>query len=190
MEFKNKNPLIICICGKALSGKGLISEIIYDECIKNHLKVIVSQYTKYLKKYISEITDWDMSDKDKPRDLLQKLSSELIKDKLNNKEFFIRRQLEDIDFYSYFFDVIIISDVRFPEEINVLKSRYLNVFSIGVVRDNYDNGLSLEQKNDITEVALDSYSNYDYIIKNLEIDYLKDEILKVFINMRERVRYE
>lgn len=186
MELKNKHPLIICTCGKAGSGKSFVGKVIYDECTKNNLKVIVSPYTKYLKKYISEITGWDMSDNDKPRDLLQKISSELIKDKLGNKDFFIKRQLEDIDVYSYFFDVIIIPDVRFPDEIEVLKDKYLNVLSIGVIRKDFDNGLSFEQKKDITEVALDDYSNYDYVLENDGTDFLYNETLKILNNIEKR----
>lgn len=190
MKLTNKNPLIICVCGKARCGKNFVSEIIYNECNKNNLKVIISPYTKYLKKYISEITNWDMTDKDKPRDLLQKLSSELIKGKLKNKDFFIRRQLEDIEFYSYFFDVIIIPDVRFSKEIEVLKEKYNNVISIGIVRENYDNGLNKEQQNDITETSLDNYKNYDYFIKNNGDDSLYEETLNIFNNLRKRENNE
>lgn len=184
MELKKRRPLIICICGKAGNGKGFISEIICDECKKIGLDVVVSPYTKYLKKYISEITGWDMNDKDKPRDLLQKISSDLIKGKLKDKDFFIRRQLEDINVYFYFFDIIIIPDVRFPDEIEILKSKYPDVISIGVVRKNFDNGLNMEQKNDITEIALDDYDNYDYYIENDGTDSFCDSVINIFREMR------
>lgn len=186
MEFKNRNPLIVCICGRAFSGKSFAGEIIGDFCVKKNLQVVVSPYTKYLKMYISQITEWDMSEVNKPRDLLQKLSSELIKEKLDNKDFFVNRQLEDIDFYSYFFDVIIIPDVRFPREIEVLKERYSRVFSVGIIRDCCDSNLSLEQKNDVTEVALDDYSDYDYVIFNDGTDNFKSAVLDVFKNIEMR----
>ena len=53
MKFKNRDPLIVCICGQARSGKDLVGKFIYDEYVNNNYKAIVSPYTKYLKKYIS-----------------------------------------------------------------------------------------------------------------------------------------
>ena len=140
--------------------------------------------------YISEITGWDMTDKDKPRDLLQQLSSELIKKKLNRNDFFINRQLEDIDIYSYFFDIIIIPDVRFPREIDVLKKKYNRVVSIGVIRNNYDSELTDSQKNDVTETALDNYSEYDYCIYNDDTDKLYSDTLEVVNKLRKKDSYE
>lgn len=190
MELKNRNPLIICTCGKARSGKSLVSQYIYDYYVNKGYKVVFSPYTKYLKMYISTITGWDMSDKDKPRDLLQQLSSELIKGKLNKNDFFINRQLDDIDIYSYFFDIIIIPDVRFPNEIEILKEKYNRVVSIGVIRDNYDSELTDSQKKDITEVSLDNYDKYDYCIYNDNTDKLYSDTLEVINDLRKKDSYE
>lgn len=186
MEFKNKDPLIICVCGKAGSGKSSVAKYIFNKYKENKLDVIMSPYTKYLKKYISEITGWNMEDQDKPRELLQKISSDLIKNKLGNKDFFINRQIEDIDIYSYFFDIIIIPDVRFPEEIEILKDKYNNLISIGVIRNDYDNGLSENQKNDITETSLDAYENYDYVLNNDGTDKLFKDTLEIIKNIERR----
>lgn len=187
MKFINKRPLIICTCGKARSGKSIVSDYIAVELKKEQKRVILSPYTKYLKKYISQITGWDMNDNDKPRDLLQKISRELIKDKLGNKDFFINRQIEDVAFYSYFFDVIVIPDVRFPREIEVLKEKFDNVIAIGVIRDNYDSDLTDIQKNDITEISLDGYEKYDYILYNEGNDKLYSDILKILNELRKKV---
>lgn len=186
MNYINKKPLIICICGKALSGKSTLSNYFYEFYKDNCLKVIVSPYTKYLKQYIYDITGNIVDDNNKPRDLLQNLSSELIKGILNNKNFFINRQIEDINFYSYFFDVILIDDVRFPNEIEVLKDNFDNVISIGVNREKYDNKLSFKEKNDITEVSLDNYNDYDYIINNNDNISLKDEVINIINNIEKR----
>ena len=190
MELKNRNPLIICICGKARSGKSQVGKYIYDEYKKDNYNVVFSPYTKYLKMYISEITGWDMSDKDKPRDLLQQLSSDLIKGKLNNNNFFINRQLEDIDIYSYFFDIIIIPDVRFPKEIEILKDKYNKVISIGVIRENYNSELTDSQKHDITEVSLDNYDKFDYCIYNDNTKKLYSDTLEIVNKLRKKDSYE
>ena len=146
MNLENRNPMIYCISGKAGSGKSTVGAIIEREYQKLELKTITSPYTKYLKQYIGTITGVNVTEENKPRELLQKLSSDLIKKRLNNKDFFIRRQVEDIEFYSYFFDVIIIPDVRFPNEIEILKEKFPNVVSIRVERQNYKSKLTKAEK--------------------------------------------
>ena len=49
MVFKNRNPIIILIAGKARSGKNTVSKILESEFIKEKKEVIISPYTKYLK---------------------------------------------------------------------------------------------------------------------------------------------
>ena len=182
MEYiSNENMVIFCIGGKARSGKSLVCDYLKKLYLDKGLKVVVSPYTKYLKKYIEEITGTKIKDNNKPRALLQNISSDIIKGKLGYKDFFINRQLEDLSIYKYFFDVVIIPDVRFPREIEEIKKHFSNVISIGVIRDNFDNGLSTDEKNDITEVALDNYEGYDYVINNNNDDNdLHSKVVKIF----------
>lgn len=187
MVFKNRNPIIILIAGKARSGKNTVSKILESEFIKEKKEVIISPYTKYLKEYIHNITDWNIEDENnKPRDLLQKLSSELIKEKLGLENIFINRQIEDIKIYSYFKDVIIINDVRFPKEIDTIKNIFTNVVSIQVKRSNYISGLTKEQLQDVTETSLDNYNNFDYIIENDNIESLKEDTINIFKSLQKR----
>lgn len=187
MVFKNRNPIIILIAGKARSGKNTVSKILESEFIKEKKEVIISPYTKYLKEYIHNITDWNIEDENnKPRDLLQKLSSELIKEKLGLENLFINRQIEDIKIYSYFKDVIIINDIRFPKEIDTIKNIFTNVVSIQVKRSNYISGLTKEQLQDVTETSLDNYNNFDYIIENDDIESLKEDTINIFKSLQKR----
>ncbi len=180
MEFIKKEPIIFLVAGKARSGKSTVAKIIEEEYSKKNKKVLVTQVTKYLKNYIEEITGNKVSDFNKPRELLQKISSVVIKDKLGMSNFFTDRLLEDLKIYSYFFDVIIVSDVRFESEIEIVKKNFSTAISIGVIRENYESDLSLEEKNDITEVALDNYNGYDYKIVNNNDDlyFMVNDILK------------
>lgn len=185
MKFEYKNPKIILIGGKARSGKSTVSEILQEELENINKKVILSPYTKYLKEYIKEITGWDKTDTNKPRELLQKLSSELIKKELNMPTFFLTRQIEDLKIYSYFADIIIVPDVRFPNEIEEIKNIFPNVISIKVIRNNYESDLTLEQQNDITETALDNYNNFDFIIENDEKINLENKVLEILNKILE-----
>ena len=80
MEFIRKEPLIILIAGKARSGKSTLSKYLQIEYEKQNKKVIVSPYTKYLKLFIEIITGSKINEENKPRDMLQQISSKIIKD--------------------------------------------------------------------------------------------------------------
>lgn len=179
MNYQNHNPVIILIAGKSGSGKTTIANYLKKLFEEEGKKVILSPYTKYLKKYIEEITGEVISEENKPRELLQKISSDLIKEKLGKNNFFIDRQIEDIEIYSYFSDIIIIPDVRFPNEIEVIQEKFNNVFSIGIIRENYQTNLTKEQQEDITETSLDNYQKYDYLIENNNNTNLLKEAEKI-----------
>lgn len=181
MNFFKKQPLIILIAGRARSGKSILAKHLKLTYEKYNKKVIVSPYTKYLKHYIEEITNEKINDENKPRDLLQQISSKIIKEELGKYNFFIDRQIEDIEIYSYFADVILIPDVRFPNEIKTIKEKFHNVVSIGITRKNYISNLTKEQLEDITETALNNYHDYDYKIENTEktnLQELAEELVK------------
>lgn len=165
MEFIKKDPKIFIISGKARSGKNEISKLI--EKSYRDKKCITISFGHYIKDYAKRVSDWDGSEETKPRELLQQLGIELIKNKIDNK-LFINRILEDIAIFSYFYDIIIVSDVRLVDEITALKEKYPNSISIRVIRNNYDNKLTDEEKNHLTEVDLDNYNNFDYKVENNE----------------------
>lgn len=139
MQYSNRNPKIFILSGKAKSGKNLIADFIEE--YYSDKKCIQLSYAYYLKQYVKKITTWDGNEQNKPRDLLQSLGIDLIK-KIDDK-LLIRRVMEDVQVYSYFFDVIIITDARLIEEIETPKSLF-NCITIRINKD--DNNLTLEQK--------------------------------------------
>ena len=163
MEFIKRNPKIFILSGKARSGKNEIAKII-EKYYSNKDTISIS-FGHYIKDYAKRVSNWDGSEETKPRELLQQLGIELIKNKINNK-LFINRILEDIEIFSYFYDIIIITDARLVDEIETLKENYPNSLSIRVIRNDYDNNLTSDQKNHLTEIDLDSYKNFDYVIEN------------------------
>ena len=172
MQYNNRNPKIFILSGKAKSGKNLIADFIEE--YYSDKKCIQLSYAYYLKQYIKKITTWDGNEQNKPRDLLQSLGIDLIK-KIDDK-LLIRRVMEDVQVYSYFFDVIIITDARLIEEIETPKSLF-NCITIRINKD--DNNLTLEQKKHITETNLDDYRNFDYVINNNDISETKNQIINI-----------
>lgn len=172
MQYINKKPKIFILSGKAKSGKNLIANFIEE--YYHDKKCIQLSYAYYLKQYLKKITAWDGNDETKPRDLLQSLGIDLVK-KINN-ELLIRRVMEDIKIYSYFYDVIIVTDARLKEEILIPKQLF-NCITIRI--NGKDNDLTDKQKSHITETDLDNYNNFDYIIYNVDINNTKNELFKI-----------
>lgn len=175
MELVNKKPLIIILSGKSRSGKTKSANIIKEIYEKENKRAIVISYASYLKEYAKNILNWDLSEENKPRTFLQELGVDLIKNKIDNN-MLINRIIEDIKVYSYFYDVIVISDARFIEEIENIKNIFSNVVSINI----QGKANSLSNKNHITETALSNYDNYDYIINNDgKLEKLYDKIINI-----------
>lgn len=165
MEFENKQPKIIILCGKARAGKDTSAEFIKKYYEKQGKKIINLQYSSYIKEYAKKITNWDGSDETKPRQLLIDLGTNLIRKQID-RYLFVNRMIEDIKVLSYFFDIITISDARLEEELLMPKEKFDNVKLVKVVRPNFENGLTSDQKKSLTETGLDNFNDYDYTINN------------------------
>lgn len=165
---------IYVICGKARHGKDTTALAIKKAY--SDKKVINLSYGSYIKEFAKNISDWDGSEETKPRELLQHLGTEVIRNNID-KDFFIKRLCNDIRVYSYYFDVITISDARFPDEVVTPKKLFDDVITIKVVRDNFETSLSDEEQKHSTETALDGFNDYDYVIENNgSIDELNEKV--------------
>lgn len=167
---------IYLVAGKAGSGKAEIAKIIKEHYLSLKHKPIVTEYSKYLKMYANEILGWNGSNP-KPRKFLQDLGI-TIRDNMGMSNMLINRMIEDIKVYSLYYDVVIISDVRYPEEIEEMKKTFKNVYSIYVVNQFGKSELSLEEQTHITETALENYGNFDVTITNDNINVLDNRVIE------------
>lgn len=179
MIFNKKDAKVFIISGKANSGKDTTASLINNYAKLLNLKSINLQISSYIKMYAKNISNWDGSEDEKPRSLLQELGTDIIRNKIDEK-LFIRRIIEDIKVYSYYFDIITISDARLPLELDLIKNEFSYVYRLNIIRPNFENNLSSNEKKHITEVALDNYNNYEYIIENNgSFDDLNKKIVKI-----------
>lgn len=165
MEFIKRDAKIFVVSGLANSGKDTSCAFIDNYVKSKGLKVINLQIGYYIKMYAKSISNWDGSEEDKPRTLLQELGTDIVRDKIDPL-FFVKRIIDDIKVFSYYFDVITVSDARFPEEIDGIYNSFKNVYRLNIKRPNFVNDLDEKQKSHRTETALNNYNNYDYIISN------------------------
>lgn len=179
---------VYLISGPARNGKDTIANFLEDEYVRRGYKVCRTQISKYLKMYIKDYFGWDGSEETKPRDLLQKLGTDIIREKLKKERFFVDRTIEDIDILSHFFDVMIISDIRFPLEITGIKESYYDVVSINVKRINFETELTGEQQKHKTETALKDFKDYDYNIINDTLEKLEKDVIDIVSKEEEKCK--
>ncbi len=179
MNIRNDEAKVYIFAGVARSGKDTSADYMKELLEKEGRKVIKLQFSSYIKMYAKEITSWDGSEETKPRELLQTIGTDIIRNKIDYY-FFIKRIIDDIKVYSYFFDTILISDARLKEEITTIKENFKYVKSIFVDRPSFDNNLTDEEKEHITETGLEGYNDYDYtLINDSTIDALKEKVNKI-----------
>ena len=181
MEVEFKNPKIYLITGLARHGKDSIASLLTKFYEENNKKVIYSRAGKYIRYYVMEMTDWDGSEETKPRELLNQIGTDIIRNKLNKSEMLLQRQNDDLEIYSYFYDAIIVPDIRFPREIEAIKEKFNNVITINVLRLNFDSDLTLTEKNHIIENSLQDYDDYDYKIINTTLEKLASDVKEIYL---------
>ena len=162
MELLKRKVKIFILSGKARCGKDEAADMIVNYFKDKKVKKL--SYAYYLKKYVKDIGNWDGNESDKPRNLLQMIGIDLLKNKIDNK-LLIRRMIEDINVYSYFYDIIVITDARLTDEVEDIKNNFNDCISMRINR-NIDNNLTKKQKEHITEVGLDNYKYFDFVIDN------------------------
>ena len=132
--------------------------------------------------YARNYFDWNGNENDKPREFLQKMGIEIIRDKMDKKDFLLNRLFEDIEILSNFFDTFIIVDARLVREFEIIKDRYDDVVTIKINRKLDHSVLSIDEQNHITELEVDLYKDYDYIIENHAIEDLEKASIEIIRN--------
>lgn len=170
---------IYLISGKARNGKSTVGEFIKEEYENKGKKVCEIGYGSYIKYYAKTYFGWDGKEETKPRSLLQELGTEIIRKKIDPM-FHVNRIMEDIRVLSYFYDIAVISDVREPIEIITPKEKFDDVVSINVKRTNFESELSEKEQQHFTEIALDSFDDYDYkVLNDGTLDDLKIKVKEI-----------
>ena len=167
------------IGGRAKSGKNTFGEYLREELKDYGYKPCVMHITEPLYSYARTYFNWDGLEDDKPREFLQKMGIEIIRDKMGKPDFLLNRLYEDIEILENFFDTFIIVDARMVHEFEALKEKYEEVVTVKLERKNYDSNLTEEEAQHITEQEVDQYKDYDYVIENRSLEDLKTAVLEI-----------
>ncbi len=167
---------IFLVAGKSGSGKGEIARFIKEFYIYKLEECAITSYSKYIKNFAKDLTDWDGQDNTKPRDFMQKIGDEI---RAMDPRYFTSNMIKDITIMEKYANNIVIADVRMPEEIEEIRNNFDNVYAIYVENQFAPSKLTVEQQAHITEIALENYTDFDYVIANDgSLDNLKDKIFK------------
>lgn len=166
------------IGGKKRQGKDTLALLLKEEYEKLGYKVAITQVSKYIKMYAMDYFGWDGKEETKPRKLLQELGTDIIREKLNLPDIFIRRTIEDIRVLGEFYDVVIVSDIRFKAEVDGIKKAYNEALSYKVVRPNYE----IEEDFHKTESLIEEIIFDKEIVNDGTIDDLRQIAKEVVLN--------
>ena len=169
---------IFVIGGRAKCGKSTFGEYLREELKDYGHKPCVMHITEPLYGYARNYFEWDEKE-EKPREFLQKMGIEIIKEKMGKDTFLLDRLFEDIEILGNFFDTFIITDARLVNEFKAIKSKYLDVVTIKLIRANYDDNLTEEEAQHITETEIANYKDFDYIIENSSLAKLKEAAVEL-----------
>lgn len=171
------------ICGKARAGKDTFAKLIKQEEEKDNNKVCILKLTAPLYSWAEDYFNYDKEKDKKPRELLQTLGYDILQLKLKKKDFLLDYLITTIEVLDNYYDVGLITDGRLVHEIEVLKEKYPNIKTI-LLTNKKDNKLTNKEKNHQTEIDLDDYKDFDYIVENKDMESLKLEALKIVEDKR------
>lgn len=154
---------IICISGKAQHGKDTTAGYIRDILTAQKKKSLIFHYADLLKFMCQKYFGWDGQKDGFGRQLLQLVGTDIIRAK--NPDYWVNFAIDFIKLFDGEWDYVIIPDTRFPNELYRLEDAGFEVRHIEVIRPNFENGLSDEQRKHPSETAMERI-NPNYTIYN------------------------
>lgn len=169
---------IILISGKAESGKDA-SALAMKKVLENKGKdCAIIHYADFLKGFLKNAGLWNGVKDEVGRATLQRFGTEVVRK--NKPDTWVNMMVTLLEGVSTAFDVILIPDTRFPNEIEVVKEKFgNNVIALRVKRPGYENHLTQEQRQHISEVILDDYAFDGYINNDGTLNDLDGKVLRV-----------
>ncbi len=144
---------VIAISGHAGAGKDTFAKLLAKMLETYCANVLIVHYADLLKFICKTYFGWNGEKDEQGRKLLQSVGTDIIRKK--DPDFWVDFVVKMLKLIGHKWDYILIPDARFPNEIKRLRDAGFFVRHYRVVRDNYENGLTGEQKAHPSETALD-----------------------------------
>lgn len=168
---------IFLISGKARAGKDSTADILMEQLKGKSIKLALADYLKIIS---TKYFNWNGEKDNLGRSILQKIGTELIRDKLGWQNFHVNRICEDMKIAEKEFDYFFVADTRRKNEIYFTQAMFPDaVTTIRVSRKDFKSPLTIEQQNHISEIGLDDFSFDYYIESESGLDNLEKEVIKL-----------
>ena len=168
---------VILISGSARFGKDSAAFIMKELLEKQKKKVLIIHYADNLKLFAKNYFGWSGQKDQKGRELLQWLGTDVVRK--NYEDTWGDMIVALLKGIKTLYDYVIIPDVRFPNEIDKMCDNF-DCITIRIIRPNFDNGLTDEQKKHPSETALDNYPMEYELINDGDLEKLL-ETTKTFL---------
>lgn len=167
---------VICISGKAESGKDTVATMMKEYLESQGKKVFIIHYADLLKFICKQYFSWNGEKDEAGRSLLQHIGTDVFRKR--DVGFWVNHVIGVLKVMQNDIDYALIPDCRFMNEITqpalLFKTR-----TVCVDRHNHQSKLNQNQKNHESETALEHFEFDISIDNNHSIEELKDEVNRV-----------
>ena len=163
----------ILLSGKARHGKDTSAEIVKENLEDRGYKVLITHYADLLKFICKNFFGWNGEKDEAGRTLLQQVGTNCIREQ--NPDYWVDFIANLIKMFPNSYDYIIVPDTRFPNEITRIRDAGFLATHVRVIRPDFENQLTEEQKNHPSETALNDTAP-DFVIKNTTMSVLRSQL--------------
>jgi hypothetical protein len=173
---------VILISGHARNGKDTLAEAIKNEYESLDASVMVIHFADLLKFICRTYFGWSGEKNSEGRRILQYVGTDLVRTR--KPGYWVDFVGDFLELFGEYWDYVIIPDCRFPNEVIRLAKRGFDTVHVRVIRDNFDNRLTEEQKNHPSETALDNFPADIYIHNNGTLDDLYKKVNRLIMEKK------
>ena len=174
---------VVTISGKAQHGKDSAASILKGIAKDNGERVLVTHYADLLKYVCRTFFDFNGEKDEKGRTLLQYVGTDVVR--TQNPNFWVGFITQILKMFGDNWDLVIIPDTRFPNEITALRDAGFDVAYVRVERPNFDSPLTAEQRKHPSETALDDTKPDYRVINDGGWDKLWSEVERLYKTLKE-----
>lgn len=165
---------IINISGKAEHGKDTLALMLKDKLSKSGKQSLILHYGDYLKFLCKVLYNWDGQKNEEGRMLLQQFGTNKVRDIIPDYWVIsVANQLDLLEYLDEEPDFVLIPDCRFPNEIEWWAKNGFQQKSVRVIRNNHISKLTAEQLQHPSEIALDEYQHFDFVVQAQDMEGLE-----------------
>ena len=146
---------IVCISGKAQHGKDTSAEFLKQFLADKGYSVLICHYGDLVKYVCKAFFNWNGEKDEAGRRLLQYVGTDVVREK--DPDYWVFFLVDMMRFFGCQWDYVLIPECRFPNEVELFRDAGFDVTHLRVIRENFDSPLTPEQRQHISETALDNY---------------------------------